>query len=994
MISKPPQLDDIIADYLLAIEKGDVIDPEELVQSQPGHRDELRIFFEDRQTVERMTGPLRFLLATPSTWSHPSGMLGEFRLGEVLGRGGMGIVYRADQTSLQRVVAVKVLPRVACFSSRQLQRFQHEVRATALLKHPNIVPVYAFGCERGTYFYAMELISGGSLAHLIERLQEVQKHSGTKAPDGNTAQSISHQTGQHEFENAGPVTDLATKYVQSRRQYFDEIARIGCAIARALHCTHEQGIVHRDVKPSNILLDDTATPRLTDFGLARTVERDGVTQTGELVGTLKYMSPEQFESTSLVDFRTDIYSLGATLYELLTLRPPFESESNHSLPQAIVATAPKPLRKIDRSIPDDLETIVLRSLTKEPDGRYATADALADDLERFLARRPIHGRRDSVITNVTRWVRRNPSAAAPWAAVCILILLLAVGAPFVAWRQAQLAAQEAASRRSAELAMADAIENRRELQDFLRKSVIDIATKIGNEPGLGDLQRQVLADATEFYDKLVERHGDQDDVLFEAACGFQRLGRIYRMTIAPELTGPLLNKSINILDDLRTRSPGDSRYRYELAACHRILGNNLAFDLGRDAEGLHHLHCTVDLLASLSAEFPEDHECALTLTYCRGMLGTVLFRAGELYKSQTEMRLATDSALSLTGMNQQQGNIPNKEGAVFSLNTQMNVELTCRDYSQAQRVFAELKNLRDSVGNSGAISREALTMTIWADHHIGNFHLTHRDFVNARDAQQNSVNSALKMAAQFPDFRWGNGASIDAYLGLGNALVGLGDYDAALASFNNARNTLAADRAKGELLNKRQPLIKIDVFQALCEWWSGDVESATTRFRDVIAVMKSLLEVYPHSFNLRRDLVTILATCPITSLREPDTAAKLLPTVPLAGAASDWQLQGIVYFRAGDVDRAIDSLQKCIDSGQADAFDCLYLSLCHACKGDVEQAEQWYASAVEAIDAQEPVCLRNLWHPSLLRDLTEEAQREIRARGGFLQATKGQGGDS
>ncbi|MCA9166287.1 MAG: serine/threonine protein kinase [Planctomycetales bacterium] len=394
MESKPQQLDEVIAEYLLAIETGVAVDTEEWTQRQPTHRAELQRFFADRQAVERITERFRFLMATPATWSPASDTLGEFRLGDMIGRGGMGVVYRAEQTSLNRAVAVKVLPRIGGLSARQLQRFQHEVRATALLSHPNIVPVHAFGCERGTCFCAMELVTGGSLADVVLAIKE-----------------------QHAARNGRRAAELADRYRADRRAYYDDTARICCAVARALHCAHEQGIVHRDVKPANILLDETATPRLTDFGLARSMDSDGLTHTGELVGTLRYMSPEQIESKSLVDFRTDVYSLGVTLYELLTLKSPFESESHQRMLQAIVTASPRSLRRIDPTIPADLETIVLKSLAKEPHNRYATAADLADDLERFLARRPILGRRSSRGGKLASPRRKRPVVArrnGPW----------------------------------------------------------------------------------------------------------------------------------------------------------------------------------------------------------------------------------------------------------------------------------------------------------------------------------------------------------------------------------------------------------------------------------------------------------------------------------------------------------------------------------------------------------------------------------------------------
>ncbi len=286
------------------------------------------------------------------------GLLGDFLIVRVIGRGGMGVVYEAVQKSLNRRVALKILPMTSADDPRKLRRFQIEAQAAALLNDPHIVPVHLVGSENGVHFYAMQLIEGRTLAELINeyrRANETAAH-GTRAAS-NSARCA---------------------------------AELGRQAALALHHAHEQGIVHRDVKPSNLLLDSSGWLWVADFGLARIAGDGDLSSTGLLMGTPRYVSPEQvIGSRGVVDHRTDVYSLGATLYELITLRPAFDSFDRLEMIVKIAQDEPRRPRVIDRAIPRDLETIVLKAMAKDPGARYATAGALAEDLGRFLDGRPI-----------------------------------------------------------------------------------------------------------------------------------------------------------------------------------------------------------------------------------------------------------------------------------------------------------------------------------------------------------------------------------------------------------------------------------------------------------------------------------------------------------------------------------------------------------------------------------------------------------------------------
>jgi serine/threonine protein kinase len=345
--------------------------------------------------------------------------LGDFEIVRELGRGGMGVVYEARQTSLNRRVALKVLGASLGLTSRAVDRFRREAAAAARLHHTNIVPVYATGEQEGVHFYAMELIDGPSLDNVIR-----QMHAPCEVAP--TDQAV---TGPYVPSQPTPTASGSASTPSSDR--FDRAAAMVADVADALHHAHQQGVTHRDVKPSNLLLSSDGRLSVTDFGLARMLEQPGMTVTGEFVGTPAYMSPEQVTAGRIpVDHRTDIYSLGATLYELLTLRPPFRADGRDKLLALVVQKEPPAPRSLDPKVPRDLETICLKCLEKDPDRRYPTAKALADDLRRYLNRFAIQARRAGPFTRLKKWVKRNPALSAAG-----LALLIAVAAAaFFAWQ--------------------------------------------------------------------------------------------------------------------------------------------------------------------------------------------------------------------------------------------------------------------------------------------------------------------------------------------------------------------------------------------------------------------------------------------------------------------------------------------------------------------------------------------------------------------------------
>jgi len=395
-----------VDEYLRAAEFGTQVDRELFLTKYPEIADELRECLEALEFVDGVAPQIKTADQRPSDRDQlqPLSAIGDYRIIRELGRGGMGIVYEAEQLSIGRKVALKVLPFAAVLDSKSLSRFKHEAQAAGALKHPHIVGVHAVGCERGVHFYAMELVEGKSLAQVISA-QKNPKPPVEAGPDAETA----------------PLAMLSTKALDGDSEYFNTVARLGVQAAEALEHAHERGIVHRDIKPSNLLLDGEGQLWITDFGLAQ-IENDAtrLTMSGDLLGTLRYMSPEQAKGDRRrLDHRTDIYSLGMTLYELLTGQHAFEGEDRIKLLRDIIDSEPAPARQINAAIPRDLETIVLKAIRKDPGERYATAGELAADLQRFLDHKSILARPPSLVHQLLRWTRRNRGIAS--LSACLLL---------------------------------------------------------------------------------------------------------------------------------------------------------------------------------------------------------------------------------------------------------------------------------------------------------------------------------------------------------------------------------------------------------------------------------------------------------------------------------------------------------------------------------------------------------------------------------------------
>jgi serine/threonine-protein kinase len=589
--------------------------------------------------------------------------LGDYRILREVGRGGMGVVYEAEQESLGRRVALKVLPDAALSDAKQVLRFEREARAAARLHHTNIVPVFGVGRDDGHHYYVMQFIPGMGLDAVLEELRRLRQglppsgRAPSRGPVSAAAVAEAILTGQFSLSDppggqpgvngtASTVTEASDHRSVARaepaspsvslpgasadslarsdpdRTFFRSVARIGLQVAEALEYANRQGILHRDVKPSNLLLDPKGNVWVADFGLAKASDTEDITHSGDIIGTVRYMAPERFAGNC--DARSDVYALGLTLYELLALRPAFEAADRHELMRRVMNEEPKRLGQLVPHLPRDLGTIVEKAIAREPAGRYPTAAAMAEDLQRFLDDKPIKARRVSAAEQSWRWARRNPAVAS--LAVGLLLALLA-GLAGVTWQwrkaESSLNAAEAANRKAQDrfnLAM-------QAVRAFTTGASEDVILK---EKALEGLRKKLLGQSQVFYEKLrglLDGETDRASRLALAEAVFDA-GALYADVDAPEKALEAYRAALAIREALVREQPGDAVARRDLGRSHLVLAQFLVPRYRLDEASAELVHAR-GVLQSLAREHPEDGGVRLLEAACAGLEGERLFRNQE-----------------------------------------------------------------------------------------------------------------------------------------------------------------------------------------------------------------------------------------------------------------------------------------------------------------------------------------------------------------------------
>jgi tetratricopeptide (TPR) repeat protein len=598
-------VDFIFSEYLLREENGDQPAVEEYAERFPDHADELKLQIELHRAMVTRDGPATSFIPGGETLfdtrMRESGValdvppeIPGFEVGGILGRGGMAVVYRAWQQELNRPVALKMVHAGAVASNALQARFRIEAEAIARLRHPNIVQIHGVDQHKGALVLILELVEGQNLARRI---------AGTPQPVAWSATLVE-------------------------------------TVARAIHAAHQQGVVHRDLTPANILLTADDAPKITDFGLAKLMKggSDLRSQTGELLGTPSYMAPEQAASRhEAIGATTDVYALGAILYELLAGRPPFKAESPLETLRQVISAEPVPPSRLRPNLARDLETICLKCLQKEPAHRYGGALDVALDLRRFLESRPIQARRSGAAERAWRFCRRNPAVASLLALVIVLCCTMAIGSTVAAfWLK-----------RSRDEAF---LERNRAEANFLeaRHAVDDSFTKVSesvllNAPGLQPLRRQLLQDALRYYRGFVERLRGQTSAQADLAAALARMAKITAEIGSKEQALGFASQSRGIHEALAAAAPSSARLQRELARSIAAVANLRAETSQRD-DAVAEYRKALALQQALVAANPGDIEAHNDLAATESGLGFVLEplgrarEAGECYERALAIR--------------------------------------------------------------------------------------------------------------------------------------------------------------------------------------------------------------------------------------------------------------------------------------------------------------------------------------------------------------------
>lgn len=664
----------VLEEYLQDLENGRPADAARLLQEHPDLAEPLQECFSGLRFLHEAAQDLRKSPAAAGTASGlPFDRLGDFEIVREIGRGGMGIVYEARQVSLDRRVALKVLPFPAMLDERQIARFENEARAAAQLEHPHIVPVFSVGFDGGVHFFSMQYIDGQPLSRFICELRE---GAAAVSPD---------------------------------RGHWRRVAEWGLQAADALHGAHQCGVIHRDVKPSNLLVDGKGKLWVADFGLARCHTNTNLTATGGLLGTVNYMSPEQAAGqVEPVDHRTDIYSLGVTLYELLTLREAFAGRDRHDVLRRILEDEPTRPRRLNPAIPIDLETIVLKATAKSAQKRYLTARHLADDLRRFLDGRPILARRATLADHAKKWLGRHKTLAyAGLAMLLVAVLAMAVATAMIARAQSRtqtaLRAAETALRGKAEALEQSEHHRQRSEQWFhqAREVLNRLAKRHAEElrelPQADRLRRELLRDSIGYYRSFIRSAADDPALRADLAAAYFQAGKLFERLPETQKALDAYENARTTLTQLVQERPEAVDLQADLALCHNNIGL-LRHETGAADKALAALRQAVAIQRRLIEQAPGNRRFRFELALSLGNLGGLYQRldASEAAEAtyRESLHLCQDLTRQYPGEPQYLGQlamVSNDLGLLVSSADSAQAERLCRQALSTQQTLVKLR---------------------------------------------------------------------------------------------------------------------------------------------------------------------------------------------------------------------------------------------------------------------------------------------------------------
>lgn len=1013
-----------LAEYFDRLDRGEPVSLAELIAAHPGCESGLRQFFQHEQKLQALTRQ-QF-----AEHVQAGKVLGDFRLLDELGRGGMGVVYEAEQLSLGRRVALKVLPFAAMLDKQQLARFKNEARAAATLDHPHIVAVHSVGAEGDVHYYAMQLIAGQSLAQVIAALRQV-RDSGTLSEQEAFA---AHSTDDQELSTAFSHADKAPRATLidrppapgdpgqqlplpefASRGFFRAVARLGGEAAAALDHAHQSGVLHRDIKPANLLLDEAGKLWIADFGLARMEADAGLTMTGDMLGTLRYMAPEQaLAQRAIVDHRCDVYSLGATLYELLTLEPAFGETNRAQLLQQIERDEPTTPRQLNNRIPHDLETIVLKAMRKSADERYTTAQALADDLDNFLNDKAINAKPPTTRERLVKWSRRHPAVVLSTAAVLVAVTIAAAASAVVV---AQAYRRETVQRSLAEKETQRAEKERESAErnfERARKAVQGLLVDAASGSGVWfhltpDMRVEFSNHAVEFYESLLQEGSSDPSLLFETAVGYKSLAELQQDI---KQTVKLYQKSLTTLERLCLDHPKVEIYARELANTNFLFGVKLLGVEQRTEEQLTAaeaaLRAAISVYKQILKENPEQaYAFYRDLDMCFVSLDQWGRASGERSSELNGERLAIFQdavrraptnwvvhdfvGLTLVRMREFDDAIvslreatrlaPNEQAANYDLSLALedkgllddaiaamqNVVRVDPGLAMAQFRLGTLLAKTQSTDQSIAAFREAVRLEPKKSHYhyyLGQLLHNKGSWDEAIAVYRNAIRLDI------------NSSDGPFHAGIAHALVEKGMLDEAIRELREAiklePDSTTLERSLGSTLARRGRYDEaLDVLRASVRRSSdpdvryilaqtlramGRAEEATHEYEIAIKGFRKAM-----SSDSAIDLTCaarMLISCPGSTLYDPKEAVTMASRAVKLLPNSDgfyWHVLGRAHYRASNYRGAVDALQRGRELGDDDAYAHFFLAMAEWQLGNTDAAREWYAKGIQWLEQRQQI---------------------------------------
>jgi serine/threonine protein kinase/Flp pilus assembly protein TadD len=1016
----------LVDDLTAKLQAGEPVDAEEYIREHPQYAEKLQQLLPAMKMLAELgrsavSAPGKVLAASRPP-AEVLGTLGDFRLLREIGRGGMGVVYEAEQISLGRRVALKMLPFAAAVDPKQLQRFKNEAQAAAHLQHQHIVPVHYVGCERGVHFYAMQYIEGQTLAAVIRELRllagletaspapapvaasalaselvsgqwapvkptggEIVRLCGGEeptSPDRPTTPLPHHPTTSPPHDPTPPIAALSTERSTKSASFFRTVAHLGVQAAEALEHAHQLGVIHRDIKPANLLVDAGGHLWVADFGLAKLGSEAGLTMTGDLVGTLRYMSPEQaLAKRVMVDARTDVYSLGVTLYELLTLEPAYNGRNREEVLQQITFEEPRLPCRLNNAVPPELETIVLKAMAKNPEERYATAQDLAHDLRRYLEDKPIKAKRPTLWQRAAKWARRHKTVVR---AAMLLLGIAMVGSAVSTFLIMQQRDAAEANYRRAEQILDTAYRS-------LEKMYLAWAEKrLPQSKDLTSEDRQFLQDALTFYLEFANQNSSEREGRQKTGEAYLRVATIQSQLGQDTEAKGNYHQALEAFRRLATEFPNDPNYRCNLGRCLSEMADMVMhpvyFDTMKENEAA--FREAIKLQERLIAEDPTQADYQRDLAESYSHFGIHLL---DYYRRYDEAEKSCRSARTILARLAEElpSVVTYQQDLCDVMGRLANIWMETGRLEEAGQLFHESLDLRKKLVHDFPGQPYPRFCLGCGYENLASWQMKTRRLEDGAETCRQAVDVRAKLVADFPGVQIYREHLAISYCMLGDSIRELGRPESALTWYDQAITTLTNVRAeksrfvgarefelrkaRGEravaLLELGQFNEAVQAFKELEENYDKAVKADPTNYWNWVfdaplrlqlgdlegyrGVCREMLARF-----LRTDDPSCGNTIAKTCLLAPAAVSDLRPVLQLAERGVTEQnflycynllLKGMVEYRAGNFDNAIERLNQTLSLGREHRYfnsrslsgtACAFLAMAHYRLGRVAEARQ------------------------------------------------------